>query len=175
MSQNESANQIQSISLALQGLLLGFLLIYPALQGINIFGLQLGFIFLPIVAVYYWPDQASYSWSLICVFLLGLTYDLISAGPIGLWSLSFLILYLVLSASERVNDGVLRGTFAYALCLALVLVLLLVLGRVAVGRLPQFGVLFMNAVASIAVFPFLYWLRSLARAVRGTPDISRVR
>ena len=175
MSQKESKNQIQSISLALQGLLLGVLLIYPALLSLSIFGVRFGFVFLPVVAIYYWPRQASYSWSLICVFSLGLLYDLISAGPFGVWTLSLLALYLVLSTGESIKTGLMRGVLGYTLCVAFIFALVSIIGRVFVGHWPILSALFLNAVTSIAVFPLLYWLRSIAKIVRGSSEVSGVR
>ena len=175
MNQTESLNQIQSISLALQGFGVGLLLIFPALLSLKVLGVVFGFLFLPVVAIYYWPRNASYFWSLFGVFSLGMIYDLIGAGPLGLWSLALLVLYIVLGAGASVQQGFVKSLLSFILSLIFVFFIVLIVGRLSMGQWPKIGTLIRNVLATIFIFPLLYWVRILALALRGNRDASGAR
>lgn len=166
MIQKESANQLNSISLSLQGLAVGIVLIFPALLSMDLLGGHISLGFLPVAAVYLWPQAASYSWSLPSVFLIGLFYDMASASPIGMWTLAFLILFLVLGGGITHKAGLGRAMGGFSLSVLLCLVVVFIVGRLSLGQWPRINSLLVNAVASIIVFPIIYWIRSLFVATR---------
>jgi len=46
-----------------------------------------------LMAVYYWAVQRPDVFPPYAVFALGLLYDLLSAGPLGLWALVYVVIY----------------------------------------------------------------------------------
>ncbi|MBL4853239.1 MAG: hypothetical protein JKY25_03270 [Robiginitomaculum sp.] len=172
MIEEERTNALLTFSYSLQGLGLGVLLIFPAMLSVDLPGLHFGLSFLPVTAIYYWPARASYSWSLLAIFIYGLFYDMVSAGPLGIWTLSFLILYIVLGGRITVKNSLLYNLIGYAMCVIFVFVLVAMFGRLSTGHWPQLYLLLMNALVAIAVFPVLYWVRSLIVMMRGTPELA---
>ncbi len=168
MMGEERTNALLAFSFALQGLVLGVVLIFPSILSVDLPGFYFGLTFLPVAAIFYWPSNASYSWSLLAIFLVGLFYDLASAGPLGVWALSFLVLYIVLGGRAVVRSG-LAGHFAgFSLCVICVFLLVVLFGRLALGHWPQIFNLLINGLATIAVFPLIYWLRTTFIMMRGT-------
>ncbi len=172
MIEEERTNTLLAFSYALQGLGIGIVLIFPALLNIDLPGFYFGLSFLPIAAIFYWPAKASYSWSLLAIFIFGLFYDMVSAGPLGVWALSFLVLYIVMGGGATVKNNFLAHLIGYALCVVFVFILVTIFGRISTGHWPQIYRLLVNFVATIAVFPLLYWVRSLIFMVRGGSGIS---
>lgn len=173
MIQKESANQLNSISLSLQGFVVGIALIFPALLSLDFLGGHIALGFLPVAAVFLWPRAASYSWSLPCIFLIGLFYGMVSASPLGMWSLALLILYIALGGGIAHKGGLARAIIGFSLCVLLCLIVVLLVGRLSLGQWPRINTLLLNAVASIVAFPIIYWIRSLTLAFRGveTPGL----
>ncbi len=170
MTGEERTNNLLAFSHALQGLALGVVLSFFAMLSMDLPGLVFGLSFLPVAAIFYWPEKASYSWSVFAVFVLGLLYDIVSGGPLGVWTLSLLVLFLVLGGRADIKSGFSGHIVGYALCTVFVFVLVLVFGRLSMGHWPHIAGLLTNVVASIAVFPFLYWVRSLYAMVRSMPE-----
>lgn len=170
MIQKESVNQLHSISLSLQGLVVGIIIVFPALLSLDIWGRHIALGFLPIAIVFLWPHAASYSWSLFCIFLIGLFYDMISASPLGMWALTLLILYVVLGGGIKHTGGLGRAVAGFGLCVFLCLIIVLILGKFSLGQWPRFDTLLLNALASLAVFPIIYWIRNLILAIRGQSE-----
>jgi len=175
MMEEERTNALLAFSYSVQGLGLGALLIFPAMLSVDLPGLHFALSFLPLTAIYFWPSKASYSWSLPAIFIYGLFYDMVSAGPLGIWALAFLILFISLGGGVTIKNGLLYNLLGYAVCVLFVFIFVLVLGRLSTGHWPQFHLLLTNALATIAVFPFLYWVRGLYMMIRGTPELAGLR
>ena len=161
MTSLESANPIRSFSLALQGGLFGVIMAYAALINLDFGGVRIGFSFLPILAIFFWPQKASYSWSLIAVFFVGLFYDIISATPLGMWALISLCLFLILGGgvNPRVNFSIGIGGFSAAVLLGCIF--FATFGKLALGYWPSWSSLLANAGVTILMFPLVYWGRKL--------------
>jgi len=171
MIQKKTVSQVQSISLSLQGLVIGIVLVFPALLSMDIGRVNFGFNFLPIAVIYYWPRAASYTWSLLCVFLLGLFYDMASANTLGMWALAFLVLFMVLDGVPTVKKGFGRTITGFTLSLLFCLVIVLLIGWISMGKLPPVGTLLLNAIASVAIFPIIYWAYNAFNIIRGPSDV----
>jgi len=171
----ERTNDLLAFSYALQGLGLGIVLSFFAMLSIDLPGWFFGLTFLPVAAIFCWPEKASYSWSLFAVFVFGLFFDIVSGGPLGVWALSLLVLFIVLGGRAEIRHGLTGHIVGYALCVVFVFVLVLVFGRLSLGHWPQIFGLLINALATIAVFPFLYWLRSMYVTLRAVPGLSGLR
>ena len=161
MSDTESANQIHSFSRAVQGGLWGMVLVFFALISVDLGQARLGFMFLPVAAIFFWPKTASHSWSLVGVFTLGLFYDVVSAGPLGLWALVLLIVFILMGGGAAAKIKFWPAVAGYSLGVAFVFVILLIFGKLTLTASPNAFSLGMNAAGSILIFPIIYWLRSL--------------
>jgi cell shape-determining protein MreD len=166
MMQKKTVSQTQSISLSFQGLVIGIVLVFPALLSMDIGGVYFGFNFLPVAVLYYWPRAASHTWSLLSVFLLGVFYDMASANTLGMWTLAFLVVFMVLDSTGNVKTGFGRAMVGFTMSLGLCLVIVLLIGWMSMGQLPQVGTLLLNAVATIAIFPIFYWVHNIFSYVR---------
>lgn len=108
-----------------------------------------------LMAVYYWAVQRPDVFPPYAVFAVGLLYDLLSAGPIGLWALVYLIVYgLVVSQRTLVVAQTFSviwvGFFVAAMLNG---VLGWVLASLYFGQLlPIWGVLG-QMLATVALFP----------------------
>ncbi len=166
MSDKETAYRLNSFSGGLQGLLIGILLVFASLADINLGGLHVGFVFLPVIAIYFWPPLASYSLSLICVFLLGLLHDVASDGPIGIWTMSYMFLFMIMGGGVRTKQKFSTALGFFTLALGLVFFMSFVFGLFAMGRWPNIASLFVSALATILMFPLFYWLHALFSSTR---------
>ena len=69
-----------------KGVLLLLILTILSVLSVNIFGRKVSLVFLPLIAVLLWPRIDSSIVSIVFILLFGLLLDLLSAGPLGLWS-----------------------------------------------------------------------------------------
>jgi len=171
VTQKKSVSQTQSISLSFQGLVIGMILVFPAMLSMDIGNAHFGFSFLPVTVLYFWPRAASHTGSLLSVFLLGAFYDMVSANTLGMWALAFLIVFLVLDNAPTVTTGLGRAIVGFILSLGLCFFVVLLVGWILEGQLPQVGTMFLNAVATIMVFPIIYWAYNTFNIVRGSSNV----
>ena len=175
MKQKKSISQVQSISLAFQGLVIGIILIFPSLLSMDIGSVHFGLSFLLVAVIYYWPRGASHNASLLSVFLLGIFYDMASANTLGMWALAFLVLFMVLDSVPKVKHGLGRAIVGFSLSLGLCFLVVLLVGWISMGKLPQVGTLFLNAIAAIIFFPIIYWVHSIFNTIRGPSPVVGLR
>ncbi len=171
MIQNNSVSQVQSLSLAFQGLVIGFILIFPSLLSVDIGNLHFRFSFLIVAIIYFWPRAASYPASLFSIFLIGIFYDMASANTLGMWALAFLVLFMVLETMPHAKYGLGRTMLGFSLSLGLCFLIVLLIGWISLGKLPQIGTLVLNAIASILFFPIIYWVHSIFTTIRGPSSV----
>lgn len=172
----ETQSEVLAFSLALQGLAFGILFIFGALASVEIGGISLRAGFLPLMALYFWPRTASWSWSLIGASLLGLLYDIVVAGPLGLWALT-LTIFTVLRGDFRPPHLTLNSSWAgFMIALVLGAFAYSVLGRVFTSTAPNWTALLTEFAVTALVFPLIYGLRRLLLLVRyGPADPLRTR
>ena len=173
MSTVEAANTLQAFTKALQGMVLGMILAYAGLLVIDTGAVKFGFVFLPLISIVLWPTRASRSWSMVGVFFIGLFYDLISGGPLGLWALCYLVLFFIIGESIRSGLGFLKSFWWYIFSIGITIGLLFVFGRLFLGIWPRWQELVTDAFASVLVFPLVFWARSFVRAFSPDHSISR--
>lgn len=148
------------------------LLCILSLMDINLGHQSLSFLLIPTLAIYLWPQGANPTLSLVAIALVGFFLDLISFGPMGLWPLTWLILFLVYRPDARAKPKTLLGQWMGALVvLTCVSGFHYVLGRVflnvSVSVLP-IGLAFITA---FFLFPFFYMAREyLARGFGGREE-----
>ncbi len=171
MNTAEHISDLQAFSSALQGFVMGVVLMYFGLINITIFGHVYQLTFLPVLAVVLWPRQASYSWSLGFVFLLGLLMDMSSGGVLGVWAFTLLVLFLILGGGLKHVYGFVHVISVYILSLVIVMISLLLLGRLAIGQWVSVFSMIGDSVFCILVFPVAYWFYKL---VDGFSGVSKV-
>ncbi|PHR60459.1 MAG: hypothetical protein COA43_07030 [Robiginitomaculum sp.] len=157
MNEKESANSLVSFSWTLQGLAFGVVLSIMALMNLEIGRFHVEFIFLPLLVLYFWPVKASHSWSLICIFMLGIFHDIASNGPIGLWALVYLIVFVTLGGGLGGKAGFRKSLFWFILIQAGVIVCVYVIGYVVFAQSVNILQLLMNGVIVLCVFPLVFW------------------
>jgi len=171
VTQKKSVSQTQTISLSFQGLVIGIILVFPAMLSMDIGNVHFGFSFLPVAVLYFWPRAASHTASLLSVFLLGVFYDMVSANTLGMWALAFLVVFLVLDNAPSVTTGLGRAIVGFILSLGLCFFVVLLVGWVSEGQLPQVGTMLLNALATVIVFPIIYWVYSTFNIVLGASHV----
>jgi len=150
-----------------------FLLILTMLStlSLSVLGRALNFIFLPAMAVFLWPRLENPTGSIVIILFFGLLLDIISAGPLGLWPLVFLIIFVLFRPHMRLKPrsfGASYGQWFGALALAMIAAYLL--GWFAMERRPEFAPLLPNAMTALVAFPFIYGLRHLGRQLLSDPE-----
>ena len=142
-----------------------FLLFLTTLSvlSVDIFGRKVSFIFLPLTAIFLWPRIETPIVSIVFILVFGLLVDILSSGPLGLWALIFLSVFTLFGPYRRLKPY--RFIPAFRLWLAVLVftsIAAYFLGWFSIGRRPDIWALLYQAVAAIALFPFVYSLRYLA-------------
>lgn len=155
-----------------KGIALLILLVFLSVLNINVAGQTISFVFLPLVAVCLWPRTDKVIVSIIAIFLLGLLLDLLSAGPLGLWTLIFLAVFGVSRPHMRLRPH----TFSSALMqwlfvLVFAFVASYLLGWFALSSRPDIIVLVYQSIAALLLFPLVYGIRHLGRYILSDPDL----
>ena len=158
MSERESANSLVSFSWSLQGLAFGVVLSIMALINLELGRFHVGFIFLPLLALYFWPAKASHSWSLVCIFIMGIFHDIASNGPVGLWALVYLLVFVTLGGGLGVKAGFSKSLFWFSLIQIGVVVFVYGIGGIVFAQSANLLQLLINAAIVLCVFPLIFWL-----------------
>ena len=169
MTDTSSLSQLQTISIALQGLAVGSVLVLLSAISFEIFGLSFGLTFIPIVALMYWPQKASRSWSILFVFLLGLLQAIVSFTPLGLWAFCYLVLFIILGGEITFSKKLSAAWGSFFVLIIFIGVILYIVGRMILGQWPPLVPLVTDATASFVVFPLIFWARNLASVFAAEP------
>ncbi|NNC36843.1 MAG: hypothetical protein EX271_07640 [Acidimicrobiales bacterium] len=161
MTDSGSLSQLQTISIALQALAAGIILVLFSNISFHTFGYGFGLSFIPIFALMYWPKNASRSWSLFFVFLMGVLQAAMSFTPLGLLAFCYLILFVVLGGEMTFSNRLAPAWGSYITCILFIGTLMYFVGSLVIGQWPNLIPIFTDAVASTIVFPMLFWLRKL--------------
>lgn len=170
MTDTSSLSHLQSISAALQGLAAGTILVFLSTISFQISGLTYGLSFAPIIALMYWPKKASRSWSFFFVFILGMLQATISFSPLGLWAFCYLSLFIILGGEISFSHRLTAAWGSFFLCVLFVGIILYFVGRLVLGQWPSLISMATDLVASILIFPLIFWVRNLAAAWGREPD-----
>ena len=147
-----------------KGILLLLFLTLLSVLSINILGRNVSFMFLPLMAVSLWPRVQTPIVSIVFLLLFGLLLDMLSAGPLGLWSLLFLSVFTLLRPHERLKPLTFLPAFRMWLAvLVFALILSYLLGWFAMISQPDIWPLLHNALAGIILFPVVYCLRHIGK------------
>ena len=171
MTSAESGNQLQSISLAFQGFVVGLILVVFSMISLQVANVQFGLSFLPVAAFLFWPDRASYTWSLFFIFLIGMFHDFVSFGPLGLRTICYLLLFIAMGGGLRMKLNLGAALGGFTLGIGFILTVIMMIGRLFMGYWPSWTNLMTDGLASVMVFPIIFWLLSLRNSI--VPDHER--
>lgn len=135
-----------------------FLLVLNA-SNIPLFDLGYSTPFFLLMGIYYWRLHKPYILPLPCVFLLGLTLDLITAMPAGLNAFSFLLIAFVLGGQRRFLNGQAWPVLWVGFALAAILVAVLHCLAFALlnWRWPGFSPVIVSVIISSLAYPLIAW------------------
>lgn len=137
-----------------------FLASVVSIGGLNIFGAQVGFGFVPLLILTIWPRHANALVSLAFVFFIGLFTDWATGGIIGQWALVFTLIWGVLRPELRgAPFAPIRLLFVWFATCGLALVLLSLSGWFVFGILPDFTSLGRQMIFATLLLPIFMLLR----------------
>lgn len=175
MSETTSSNLLQSFSNGLQGFGAGIILVLLSLLGIQIGGAYYGLSFIPVAAILFWPTKASRSWSLIFIFLVGLLQDLMSYGPIGMRAFTYLSVFIIIGEGFKGAKNFTSWLSGFMFVVFLAVTVIIVLGRLVFGEWPYWIPILCDTIASLFIFPLIYWVYTLIGALRSEPVKREIR
>jgi rod shape-determining protein MreD len=113
-----------------------------------------------LIPVFFWATYKPDLLPIPAVFLLGLSQDLVTAGPVGLWAMVFLITYSVtLWQSEQIEGQPFRVQWlGFAAATAVGSIAGWFLASVYFSKFLQPLPVLVQAVATTLVFPLVAWL-----------------
>ncbi len=157
-----------------KGVLLLLILTVLSVLSMDILGRKVSFIFLPLTAIFLWPRMENTVASIVSILLFGLLLDILSAGPLGVWSLIFLSVFLIFGQHRRLKPQTFFPAFRlWLVVLVFALVAAYLLGWFAIGRRPDIPSLLYQAAAAIVAFPFIFGLRQFARSLLSDAEKGR--
>ena len=128
--------------------------------GMSFEGLQFGFLVLPTLAIYLWPTGANPVLSLLGIFAVGFFQDYLSYGPVGLWSVTWIVLFLIYRPDLRNTSRFLLWQWLGAgIVLAGVWAFQIALAKFVLDFSINIRSLSLSVLIILAVFPVFYFLR----------------
>lgn len=145
-------------------------IVYPALIAlaaaillqtpVELFGLHLPEPVIPMVLAFAWPLIRPSVLAPLVLAALGLLLDILTYGPLGLWGLTFLVIYSVVLASRSFLAGQDTAVLFvwYAACCVLAFVLAYVAMAVIAGTPASLISVFLQLLPTLLLFPFAHRL-----------------
>ncbi len=108
-----------------------------------------------LMAIYYWAVQRPDVFPAYAVFTVGLFYDLLSAGPLGLWALVYLIVYGIAVSQRLLFIGQAFTLFWLGFLITALISALLSWGLASLyfSQLLLAGPILVQMAATVALFP----------------------
>ena len=160
MIEPAGGNALQSFSVVLQTLALGTVLVCLSLLHIEIGKLGVSLMFVPAAILFFWPLQSRFSPAVWSAALIGLLQDLVSGGPLGLWTLIYTVLFIIIDPTvRRVRGGLWNQWLIFAFLITATACLYWLLGKITAGGPPDYLALAMNALFVMACFPMMFGFR----------------
>jgi rod shape-determining protein MreD len=141
-------------------------IVYPALISaaitfvlatpVKIFGLSLPEPIIPMVLAFAWPLIRPSIVAPVVLMALGLFLNFILGGPLGLWSLSLLVIYAVILGARSFLMGQDTAVLFvwYAGCCGLAFLLAYLAMSIIAGTAPSLLALIGQVVPTLLLFPF---------------------
>ena len=158
---NEFIPMPQSRRLAIVSVLVMAVLCVLSQMTFNVGARKISFLMVPCLAIYVWPRGANPTFSILGICALGFFQDFLSYGPIGLWALTWLILFLALRPEARAKPVSFLGQLGgISVVLAAVVVVQWGLAKFVLGQIVDMKSLAFLAIIALAVFPPIFGLRT---------------
>lgn len=169
-------SRTQAYTFALQGFALGMFLVFVAAIDFDFPGLVISALYVPAAAIYLWPYRADYGMSVVCALCIGLFQDIATQQPLGIFALSYTLLYALTNPAQQLMPKTKRANVAiFALWIAALISLTFVLGYLTRGHAPNILSLLVSGLISILMFCGLIWIRDYRTAFTGRADLRRSR
>jgi len=143
-----------------------------SVAGLNLFGVRIGFGFIPLLILAIWPRRANTLLSLTLVFLAGLFTDWATGGITGQLTLVFVLVWGFMRPELRSSpfSPVSLVVMWLATC-GLALIVLSLSGYFVFRILPDFAVMGRQMIFATAILPLFMLLRyGLAKRVNDRED-----
>ncbi len=156
---------------AWHGIVMMLLLTIIGVLSVNLFGRSVSFSLLPLLGVILWPRGSSPVASILAMLIFGLLLDFLTAGPLGLWALVYLIVFALFKPHQRLKPHTFR-TASRQVFGGLILALVLAFGLAwfASGHRPDLVLMLPPLLAVIVLFPLIYGLRHFFKQLLGGAD-----
>lgn len=168
----EAVNPAKSGAYALRGFLFGLLLVVLSLLSVRLgryFSAE--FTLIPLAAIFLWPRHASLPSSPIYIFSIGLLVDITSGGPLGLWALTYLIMFGAFRPDLQAHDAGLWSTWMrFGLWLLLSHAIILVLAVLFVDGRTAFLPMISQIIMAALLFPIVFYLYLGVETLVRDPD-----
>lgn len=141
-------------------------IVYPALitaavtfvlaTPVKVFGLSLPEPIIPMVLAFAWPLVRPSIVAPLVLMILGLFLNLILGGPLGLWSVSLLVIYAIILGARSFLVGQDTAVLFvwYAGCSSLAFLLTYLITTLLGGNAPSILALIGQVVPTLLLFPF---------------------
>lgn len=131
-----------------------------SIAGVRLFGVRVGFGFVPLLVLAIWPRRAHALISIVLVFSAGLFTDWATGGVVGQWALVFVLIWGFLRPELRGSPFAPIGLFLIWLATCgLALVVLSMSGYFVFGILPDLAPLGHQMIFATLLLPLLLLLR----------------
>ena len=157
---NEFIAAPKSRRLAIGSVLIIAILCILSQMTFNVGVRKISFLMVPCLAIYVWPRGANPTFSIIGIFAVGFFQDYLSFGPIGLWALTWLIVFLAFRPETQVKPVSFLGQLGgVSFVLAVVVLVQWGLAKFILGQAVDIKSLAFLALIAIFVFPAIFGLR----------------
>jgi len=129
------------------------LLIYVA--PVHLLGISIPMPLFPLMAIFFWAISRPQLMPPLAVFAIGLTQDLITGGPLGLWAFSYLCAYTIMTTQSDAFAG--RGNAmlwaGFGVMVIVTMIFAAVAGFVVMGQKVNWIHLLVQGGATFLVYP----------------------
>lgn len=133
-----------------------------SVTGLNLFGVQFGFGFIPLLVLAIWPRRANGILSIVLVFFAGLFTDWAAGGIIGQSALLFVLIWGVLRPELRSSPfSPINMIVIWLATCGLAVVVLSVSGVFVMGIAPDLTAMARQMILASCLLPVLMLLRKV--------------
>ena len=160
----QSVSPIRSLTLALQGLLFTAVLIVFSQLDIRFGSLTVPFVSVALIGIFIWPRGADSALSALFIFACGLWLDVLSGGLTGMWTVFFVLTFVVTRPNRRSRETKMNALWAgFALWWMVIAILYFVVGAISSVYSAAWQSVIIEMIVSLVMFPIVYGLSQFAR------------